>query len=266
MAAGGGRVINVSSAAAVMPEFGRPSYTATKLALEGLTEALGHELRDRLAINCVRIDIPIWTEGFDATLPADFDTTGFEDPTIMSDAVLWLVQQKPLAHGTHPHADRAAPSGHRPARDTLPALTLPAAPDPCAQDRHRGTHQLEFGPMLRSRLRFGIFMAPFHPPHENPTACFERDRELVQWLDELGYDEAWIGEHHSAGYEIIASPELFIADVAARTQHIRLGTGVVSLPYHHPLMVADRMIQLDHLTRGRVDVRRRARACCRPTP
>ena len=79
----------------------------------------------------------------------------------------------------------------------------------------------------------------------------ERDRELIQWLDELGFDEAWIGEHHSAGYEIIASPELFIADVAARTKHIRLGTGVVSLPYHQPLMVADRMTQLDHMTRGR---------------
>ena len=95
MAAGGGRVINVSSAAAVMPEFGRPSYTATKLALEGLTESLGHELRDRLTVNCIRIDIPIWTEGFDATLPADFDTTGFEDAAIMSDAVLWLVRQDP---------------------------------------------------------------------------------------------------------------------------------------------------------------------------
>jgi len=105
--------------------------------------------------------------------------------------------------------------------------------------------------MLRPRMRFGIFMAPFHPVTENPTLCLERDRELVQWLDELGFDEAWIGEHHSAGYEIIASPELFIADVAARTRHIRLGTGVVSLPYHHPLMVADRMTQLDHLTRGR---------------
>jgi len=105
--------------------------------------------------------------------------------------------------------------------------------------------------MLRPRLRFGIFLAPFHPVAENPTLCLERDRELIQWLDELGFDEAWIGEHHSAGYEIIASPELFIADVAARTKHIRLGTGVVSLPYHHPLMVADRMVQLDHLTRGR---------------
>ncbi len=105
--------------------------------------------------------------------------------------------------------------------------------------------------MLRSRLRFGAFFAPFHPVSENPTLCLERDRELIQWLDDLGFDEAWIGEHHSAGYEIIASPELFIADAAARTRHIRLGTGVVSLPYHQPMMVADRMTQLDHLTRGR---------------
>ena len=106
-------------------------------------------------------------------------------------------------------------------------------------------------PTLRPRMRFGIFMAPFHPTYENPTRSLERDRELIQHLDDLGFDEAWIGEHHSAGYEIIASPELFIADVAARTRHIRLGTGVVSLPYHHPLMVAERMNQLDHLTRGR---------------
>ena len=82
--------------------------------------------------------------------------------------------------------------------------------------------------MLRSRLRFGIFAAPFHATDENPTISIERDRQLVQWLDELGFDEAWIGEHHSAGYEVIASPELFIADVAARTQRIKLGTGVVS--------------------------------------
>ncbi|HEV7734761.1 MAG TPA: SDR family oxidoreductase [Candidatus Binatia bacterium] len=88
-----GRIINVSSAAAVMPTFGRPSYTATKLALEGLTEALGHELSGKLAVNCIRIDFPIWTEGFDATLPDDFDTTGFEDPVVMTDAVVWLAAQ-----------------------------------------------------------------------------------------------------------------------------------------------------------------------------
>jgi NAD(P)-dependent dehydrogenase (short-subunit alcohol dehydrogenase family) len=93
MAAGGGRVINVSSAAAVFPEFGRASYTATKLALEGMTQALAHDLRGRVAVNCLRIEITIWTEGFEATLPTDFDTSAFEDAAIMGDAVRWFVQQ-----------------------------------------------------------------------------------------------------------------------------------------------------------------------------
>jgi limonene 1,2-monooxygenase len=103
-----------------------------------------------------------------------------------------------------------------------------------------------------SRLRFGIFLAPFHPAGENPTSALQRDLQLVQHLDDLGYDEAWIGEHHSAGSEIIASPEIFIAAVAERTRRIRLGTGVVSLSYHNPLWVAERIVLLDHLTRGRV--------------
>jgi limonene 1,2-monooxygenase len=101
-------------------------------------------------------------------------------------------------------------------------------------------------------LRFGIFMAPFHPVGQNPTLALERDLELVERLDQLGYDEAWFGEHHSAGYEIIASPEVFIGVASQRTRTIRLGTGVSSLPYHHPLILADRMVLLDHLTRGRV--------------
>src|SRR5512135_956879 len=102
------------------------------------------------------------------------------------------------------------------------------------------------------KLRNGIFLAPFHPVDEDPTLSLQRDFELIEGLDRLGYDEAWIGEHHSAGYEIIASPEVFIAAAAERTRHIRLGTGVSSLPYHHPLMLADRIMQLDHQTRGRV--------------
>ena len=106
--------------------------------------------------------------------------------------------------------------------------------------------------MPAPRLRFGAFIAPFHQANENPTLAIERDLELVQLLDRLGYDEAWIGEHHSAGMEIIASPEIFIAAAAERTRHIRLGTGVSSLPYHQPLMLADRINMLDHLTRGRV--------------
>ena len=102
------------------------------------------------------------------------------------------------------------------------------------------------------KLRNGIFLAPFHPVDEDPTLCIQRDFELVEHLDRLGYEEAWIGEHHSAGFEIISSPELFIAAAAERTKRIRLGTGVVSLPYHSPLMAANRIIQLDHQTRGRV--------------
>lgn len=101
-------------------------------------------------------------------------------------------------------------------------------------------------------LRHGIFLAPFHQMHESPTLCLERDLELVSLVDKLGFAEAWIGEHHSAGFETISSPELFIAAAAERTKHIRLGTGVISLPYHNPLMVANRIIQLDHMTRGRV--------------
>ncbi len=102
------------------------------------------------------------------------------------------------------------------------------------------------------RMRFGIFMAPFHKPGINPTLALEQDLELVQWLDRCGYDEAWVGEHHSAGTEISASPEIFIATAAQRTRHIRLGSGVVSVSYHNPLWVAERFVQLDHLTRGRV--------------
>ena len=107
---------------------------------------------------------------------------------------------------------------------------------------------------LPERMKFGIFMAPFHWLGENPTLAIERDLETVEWLDYLGFDEAWIGEHHSAGWENIASPEIFIAAAAERTKHIRLGTGVTSLPYHHPMMVANRMVQLDHMTRGRVNL------------
>ena len=105
---------------------------------------------------------------------------------------------------------------------------------------------------LPERMKFGIFLGPFHRVGENPTLAIDRDLELIQWLDYLGYDEAWIGEHHSAGWETISSPEIFIGIAADRTRHIKLGTGVVSLPYHHPLMVANRMTQLDHMTHGRV--------------
>ncbi len=105
---------------------------------------------------------------------------------------------------------------------------------------------------MTNRMRFGMFLAPFHKPGINPTLALEQDIELIQWLDRCGYDEAWLGEHHSAGSEISASPEILMAVAAERTKHIKLGTGVVSLSYHNPLWVAERIVMLDHITRGRV--------------
>jgi limonene 1,2-monooxygenase len=101
-------------------------------------------------------------------------------------------------------------------------------------------------------MRFGVFMAPLHHRvDDNPTLSMHQDLELLEFLDRIDVDEAWIGEHHSGAVEIFASPEVMIAAAAQRTQHIRLGSGVVDLPLHHPFMVADRMVMLDHLTRGR---------------
>src|SRR5579871_6805337 len=100
-------------------------------------------------------------------------------------------------------------------------------------------------------LEHGLFIAPYHDIDESPTVALRRDLELVQWADRLGFKEAWFGEHHSTGWETISSPELMIAAAAEITRQIRLGTGVISLPFHNPLMVAERIIQLDHMTMGR---------------
>jgi limonene 1,2-monooxygenase len=100
-------------------------------------------------------------------------------------------------------------------------------------------------------MKFGTFLAPHHPIGESPTRQFQRDIELATLLDHLGFDEFWVGEHHSTGWEMIASPEMFLASAAMVTHRIMLGTGVVSLPYHHPFNVAQRMVQLDHVSGGR---------------
>jgi limonene 1,2-monooxygenase len=103
-----------------------------------------------------------------------------------------------------------------------------------------------------ARLNFGAFLAPHHPIGEHPMLQFRRDLDLVEHLDKLGYEEFWCGEHHSSGWEMIASPEMFLAAAGERTKRIKLATGVVSLPYHHPFNVAQRMVQLDYMTGGRV--------------
>ncbi|MFI5907522.1 LLM class flavin-dependent oxidoreductase [Dactylosporangium sp. NPDC051541] len=103
-----------------------------------------------------------------------------------------------------------------------------------------------------SRIGFGVLMFPIHRPTHNPTLQLEGDLELAELCDKLGFDEFWFGEHHSGGWQIIGAPELMIAAAAQRTKRIRLGTGVSTLSYHHPLTLLDRIIQLDHLTRGRL--------------
>ena len=102
-----------------------------------------------------------------------------------------------------------------------------------------------------SRINFGAFLAPHHPIGEHPMLQYQRDLDLVEHLDRLGYNEFWCGEHHSTGWEMIASPEMFLAAAGQRSHKIKLGTGVISLPYHHPYNVAQRMVQLDHMTGGR---------------
>ena len=105
------------------------------------------------------------------------------------------------------------------------------------------------------RLRFGIFMPGFHTDlNEDVTSALHRDVETLKQLDDLGYDEAWIGEHHSGGAELIGDPTVFIAHAANHTRNIKLALGVLSLPYHNPLLAADRVLLLDHLTRGRLIV------------
>jgi limonene 1,2-monooxygenase len=105
--------------------------------------------------------------------------------------------------------------------------------------------------MSMSRLNFGAFLAPHHPIGEHPMLQFRRDLDFVEHLDRLGYEEFWCGEHHSSGWEMIASPEMFLAAAGERTKRIKLATGVISLPYHHPFNVAQRMVQLDYMTGGR---------------
>jgi limonene 1,2-monooxygenase len=100
-------------------------------------------------------------------------------------------------------------------------------------------------------MRFGAFHIPIRDIVEDPQLALRRDLELIDLFDHLSYDEFWVGEHHSGGWANILAPELVIAAAAERTRHIKLATGVTSLPYHNPYMVASRAIQLDHLTRGR---------------
>src|SRR6201989_1489817 len=102
-----------------------------------------------------------------------------------------------------------------------------------------------------ARLKFGAFLAPHHPIGEHPLLQFRRDLDFVEQIDALGFDEFWCGEHHSSGWEMIASPEMFLAAAGERTKRIKLGTGVGSAPPLHPPTIPQRVGPPPHKTAGR---------------
>ncbi len=100
-------------------------------------------------------------------------------------------------------------------------------------------------------MELGFFTMPLHPPGSDFTKTLEDDLAQVVLLDELGYKEAWIGEHFTFAWENIPSPELFIANALAKTKSIVFGTGITCMPIHNPAMLAHRIAQLDHMAKGR---------------
>ena len=108
--------------------------------------------------------------------------------------------------------------------------------------------------MTEQPIKYGMFIMPFHPPEKPLTQCFDEDIELVIRAEELGFDEFWIGEHHTMKMERIVVPEVFIGRVLGETEHIRLGPCPVCLNQHHPAYVAARLGFLDHLSKGRLNL------------
>ncbi|MGH2395237.1 MAG: LLM class flavin-dependent oxidoreductase, partial [Candidatus Limnocylindria bacterium] len=87
-------------------------------------------------------------------------------------------------------------------------------------------------------MDLGFFTMPIHPPGRHLAETLEEDRELVLLAEELGFTEGYIGEHITDAAETITSGLIFIAWLLRETRRIRLGTGTVNLPNHHPAMVA----------------------------
>ena len=102
-------------------------------------------------------------------------------------------------------------------------------------------------------MQLGFFTMPSHPPERGLRAGQEWDLQVIRWLDELGFSEAWFGEHHTSAWEPNPSPDLLVAQALVQTKNIRLGPGGFLLPYHHPAELANRVAVLDHLSGGRLN-------------
>lgn len=100
-------------------------------------------------------------------------------------------------------------------------------------------------------MEYGLFIMPVHPPQRPVVDTYDDDLRTLIAADRLGYSEAWVGEHFTSAWENIPCPDLLLATAAGLTERIRLGTGVVLMPFHNPLEVALRFATLDNLTHGR---------------
>jgi alkanesulfonate monooxygenase SsuD/methylene tetrahydromethanopterin reductase-like flavin-dependent oxidoreductase (luciferase family) len=102
-------------------------------------------------------------------------------------------------------------------------------------------------------MEFGFFTMPSHPPERSLGDGHEWDLQVLRWLDEMGYAEAWIGEHHTAIWEPHPSPDYLVIEGFRQTENIRIGPGGFLLPYHHPAELANRVAMLDHISKGRLN-------------
>lgn len=100
-------------------------------------------------------------------------------------------------------------------------------------------------------MKLGVFMMPSHPPERDFYAGHEWDLQHLEYIDQLGFDEAWIGEHFTSPWEPNPAPDLLIAQALLRTKNIKLAPGAHLLPYHHPAELAHRVAYLDHMAQGR---------------
>ena len=100
-------------------------------------------------------------------------------------------------------------------------------------------------------MKLGMFMMPIHPTHRPLAETLREDREAVLLADQLGYEEAFIGEHVTDRAETITSSLMFLSSLVHDTRQIKLGTGTINLPNAHPAAVAAQVAMLDHMLEGR---------------
>lgn len=100
-------------------------------------------------------------------------------------------------------------------------------------------------------MQYGMFLQSSHPPGQPLAASIDQDLEVLEWCDQLGYDEAWVGEHLTAAWEPIPACDLVLARAMERTERIRLCAGAYVLPLYHPAELAMRISQMDHMLQDR---------------